>query len=89
MSGRGGGTYPGAIYSIRHTPSSNELTPAAREKPVEVLYPTTVAVRMFFVACIAWFYVSTCDPVFLVMLAVVVLGVLLTAAGLVLERRKV
>ena len=55
---------------------------------VDVLYPTTVAVRLFFLACITWFYLSTRDPVFLVMLGVVGLGVLLTASGLILERRE-
>jgi len=55
---------------------------------VEVLYPTTVVVRLFFLACITWFYASTRDPVFLVMLGVVGLGVLLTTTGLILERRK-
>jgi hypothetical protein len=54
---------------------------------VEVLYPTTVAVRLFFLAVIVWLYVATRDPLWLVILGVVALGVMLTTTGLLIDRR--
>ena len=53
---------------------------------VEVLYTTTLAVRVFFIVVIVWFYVQTQDPLFLVVLAVVALGVALTATSYILDR---
>lgn len=54
---------------------------------LSVLYSTTVGIRLFFLAVIAWLYLECRDPLFLSIFAVVALGVLLTAAGLVLDRR--
>jgi len=54
---------------------------------VEVLYTTTLAVRVFFIVVIVWLYVQTHDPLFLVVLAVVALGVALTATSYMLDRR--
>ena len=53
---------------------------------VEVLYTTTLAVRVFFIVVIVWLYVQTYDPLFLVVLAVVALGVALTATSYMLDR---
>jgi hypothetical protein len=53
---------------------------------IKVLYRTTVAIRLFFIAVIAGLYRSTLDPLFLVILAVVSLGVVLTLAGLAADR---
>lgn len=53
---------------------------------VEVLYPTTVAVRLMFLAIFGWLYARTGDPFFLAVMGVVGLGVLLTGAALLLGR---
>jgi len=45
---------------------------------VAVLYPTAIAVRAFFLVCLAVFYFVTVDPLFLVLLAIVGFGVVLT-----------
>ncbi|HUB09821.1 MAG TPA: hypothetical protein VMB50_22655 [Myxococcales bacterium] len=50
-------------------------------------YPTLVAVRVFLVAVWAWLFALTRDPFFVVLGAIVAFGALLTAAGLVLDRR--
>ena len=50
------------------------------------LHHTTVAVRVFFLAVITSLFHSTGDPLFLVILAVVALGVALTLAGFFLDR---
>jgi hypothetical protein len=54
---------------------------------VDVLYPTTLFVRTFFIVVIAALYHRTNDPAFLVVLAVVGLGVALTASAFILDRR--
>jgi hypothetical protein len=53
---------------------------------IAVLYPTTLVVRTFFIVVIIMLYMQTHDPLFLVVLAVVSLGVLLTAVAFVTER---
>lgn len=55
---------------------------------LEVLYPTTLIVRAFFIVVIASLYLQTHDPLFLVVLAVVSLGVLLTAVAFLGERNE-
>ena len=55
---------------------------------VEVLYPTTVFVRIFFIAVIVGLYWETRDPLFLVILCVVGLGVALTASALTLDANR-
>ena len=54
---------------------------------VEVLYSTTLFVRTFFIVVIGALYLQTNDPAFLVVLAVVGAGVILTSAALLLDRR--
>lgn len=54
---------------------------------LEVLYPTTLFVRTFFIAVIVALYLQTKDPLFLVVLAVVGFGVALTATTFLLDRR--
>jgi uncharacterized protein YjeT (DUF2065 family) len=53
---------------------------------VEVLYPTTIIVRLFFVVSIIWFYYLTADPLFLCVLSVVGFGLILTASCMVFDR---
>jgi hypothetical protein len=53
---------------------------------VEVLYPTTLAVRTLLLATIVFLYGESRDPLFLVLAGIVGLGMLLTAAGLVADR---
>ena len=55
---------------------------------LEALYPTTLIVRLFLCLCLVLFYWSTCDPLFLVLLAIVGLGVLLTGLGYLSERNR-
>jgi hypothetical protein len=54
---------------------------------VEVLYPTTLIVRSFFIVVIVALYFQTFDPLFLVVLAVVSFGVALTAFAFILDLR--
>lgn len=54
---------------------------------MEVLYLSTIFVRLFFVGCFVWFYFLSRDPFFLVLLAIVALGVLTTAMSYRLDRR--
>ena len=44
----------------------------------EALYPATLLVRAFFLACLTAFFFITRDPLFLVLLAIVGLGFVLT-----------
>ena len=55
---------------------------------LEILYRTTLAIRLFFMAVILYLYASTNDVLFLVILGVVTLGVAFTAAGFVVDRRR-
>jgi hypothetical protein len=52
-----------------------------------VLYPTTVVVRIFFITVIIGLYLKSHDPLFLMILGVVSLGLFLTLAGLILDLR--
>jgi hypothetical protein len=54
---------------------------------IHALYPTTIAVRLFFIACLLHFYQQTGDRLWLIILAVVGFGVLLTLTGFLLDRR--
>jgi len=53
---------------------------------ITVLYPTTLVVRTFFIVVIVALYMQMHDPLFLVVLAVVSLGVLLTGVAFIAER---
>lgn len=55
---------------------------------IEVLYRTTLFVRFFFLAAFATFYAQTRDPLFIVILGVVGVGVLLTGVAYLTERAK-
>jgi hypothetical protein len=54
----------------------------------EALYPTTLMVRAVFVVGFVSFYWYTRDPLFLVILGVLGLGVVLTAASYWLDRQE-
>ena len=53
----------------------------------DALYPTTVAVRTIFLAGFAWLYWMSHDPFFLVVFAIVAVGVLMTSTCLLLDGR--
>ena len=55
---------------------------------LEVLYPTTVVIRLLISATLIGLYLETRDPFFLVVLTVVVIGIVLTATSFVLDRRR-
>ena len=54
---------------------------------VEALYPTTLLVRLVILAVLAALYAYAGDPFFLVLIAIVGLGVLLTGTSYLLDRR--
>ena len=54
---------------------------------IRTLHATTLIARLFFCACLLFFYFTTQDPMFLVLLAIVGLGVLLTGTSYLAERR--
>lgn len=54
---------------------------------LEVLYPTTVLVRLFFLLTLASLFVISSDPFFLVVFAIVAFGVALTGYIYLAERR--
>jgi thiol:disulfide interchange protein len=53
---------------------------------VEVLYPTTLLVRLFFLVVFAYLYLSSSDPFFLVVFVIVAVGVILTGYSYLTER---
>lgn len=55
---------------------------------LEVLYPTTIVIRLGISATLIGLYLRTSDPFFLVVLAVVVFGIGLTATSFILDRRR-
>jgi hypothetical protein len=54
----------------------------------EVMYPATLVIRPFFLACLAAFYWLTRDSLFLVLLAIVGFGFLLTLVSYRLDRNE-
>jgi len=52
------------------------------------LYTTTLAVRIVILAVIGYLYIASSDPFFLVLLAIVGLGVMLTGASYILDRAR-
>ena len=54
---------------------------------VEVLYATTLVVRLFFLVVFAYLFLSSSDPFFLVVFGIVLLGVLLTGYSYLTEQR--
>ena len=57
-------------------------------RKVEVLYPTTLLVRIFICAGLIGLYVSSQDPLFLTLLVIVGLGVALTGTSYYLDKRR-
>ncbi len=53
----------------------------------EALYSTTLIIRVFFCVCILTFYFLSDDPLFLVMLGIVGLGLAITASCYLAEHR--
>jgi uncharacterized protein YjeT (DUF2065 family) len=53
---------------------------------VAVLYPTTLAVRVFILASVGWLYSLSGDPMFLALLGVVGFGFVLTLSCYLLDR---
>jgi len=54
---------------------------------LEVLYPTTLLIRLFFLATFAYLFAISSDPFFLVVFGIVALGVLLSGYSYLTERR--
>jgi hypothetical protein len=55
---------------------------------VPELYPATIIIRTYFLACLAAFYWMTTDPLFLVLILIVGVGFVLTLSAHVLDRRE-
>jgi len=55
---------------------------------VPELYPATIVIRIYFLICLAVFYRITSDPLFLVLIAIVGIGVVLMLSGYVFDRGK-
>jgi len=53
----------------------------------EDLYPATLFIRVYFIACILALYERTDDPLFLVLTAIVGVGFILTLGSYLLDRR--
>ena len=54
---------------------------------LDMLYTTTLVIRLFFCVCFIVFYFISRDPFFLVLLGIVALGLILTGTSFVLDRR--
>jgi uncharacterized protein YjeT (DUF2065 family) len=52
------------------------------------LYPATLLVRVYFIACIVAFYIMTRDPFFLLLTGIVGLGLALTLTSYIVDRRE-
>src|SRR5262245_12935771 len=52
------------------------------------LYPTTLAVRAIFFVGSVWLYIMSRDPLFLVLLAVLGLGMVATSVSFILDKRE-
>ena len=53
---------------------------------INILYPTTLVVRVFFCTCLLFFYFSTQNPFFIVLFGIVVLGLVLTGSSYLSEK---
>jgi uncharacterized protein YjeT (DUF2065 family) len=53
---------------------------------VEVLYRTTLAARSVLLAAFLWAFIDSRDPFFLVIAAIVGLGMILTTTGMIADR---
>ncbi len=57
-------------------------------KRVEVMYSTTLLVRVFFLVVLAPLFVASRDPAFLIIFVIVAVGVFLTGYAFFTERRR-
>lgn len=55
---------------------------------VPKLYPATIFIRIYFLVCLATFYWMTSDPVFLVLILIVGMGLVFTLSSHFLDRGK-
>ena len=53
----------------------------------DALYPATLLIRLYFLACIIAFYAMTRDPLFLVLIVIVGLGFVLTLSSYLYDRK--
>ena len=53
----------------------------------EALYPETLIVRAFFLVCLGAFFLMTRDPLFLVLIAIVAFGFVLTGLTYLTEKK--
>ena len=51
------------------------------------LYPATLLMRVYFIVCFIAFYAMTRDPLFLVLIGIVGLGLVLTLSSYLLDRK--
>jgi len=51
------------------------------------LYPATLFIRAYFIVCLVAFYATTRDPLFLVLIGIVGLGLVLTLISCILDRK--
>jgi hypothetical protein len=54
----------------------------------QVLYPATLAVRLYFIACLIALYGMSSDPLFLVILGIVLVGLVLTLTSYLADRAR-
>ena len=54
---------------------------------VPELYPATLVIRVYFLVCLAVFYGTSTDPLFLVLIVIVAIGFLWTLTSYLLDRR--
>ena len=54
----------------------------------QVLYPATLGVRLYFIVCLVALYAMSSDPVFLVILGIVVVGLVFTLTSHLADRAK-
>jgi uncharacterized protein YjeT (DUF2065 family) len=59
-----------------------------RHRSVE-LYPTTLVARLLILAVLGWAYLESRDPMFLVLIGIVGLGVALTGLGMLADRASI
>ena len=55
---------------------------------LQMLYATTVVIRLLISATLLGLYLRTSDPFFLVVLTIVVIGIVLTGSSLLMARRQ-
>jgi hypothetical protein len=61
---------------------------SASSARAEVLYPATLVVRSYFIVCLVAFYWMSRDPMFFVIIGVVVLGMALTLTSHLRDRKE-